>query len=828
MMYIKRSLFFLLVLIFALLIAVLFYSCGVKREPLKINLPEGKTGRIIYLVGDVFISQDGKQWEKANIGSRIMEDMLLKTGPNSYCEIILNNGTLFRMKDRSQIHFVLLPSGEKYNRSMIEVIRGEILGKALRVGYKSIDTFITGTLNVEVKGTEFIIKATEGEKGGFTEVMVGTGKVIVRINATIPSSSERTKALSRIERKIKRGFVLRENSSLVFEGARLQRINNLLQKLVSSKDPSIEDELEKEIILTPLPIDEKEALKFEELKNIQPEFVIGDDFYLSPNFDGIKDIMIFRPGRAVKSKVMGWRFCIVDGRGRIRKIILNRPPEIEEFVEIPEEIQWNCIADNGQVLEDGVYSYEFYVNEKNGLEKLLIKGRVFIDKTPPKLSFTVNDISFSPNGDDIKDTIKFNVSTEEAVKWTFTVSTPEGIIVKTDEWEGKPPEEIIWDGTGDNEAILPDGVYNITLSGEDVAGNVASKTIEGITIDVRERQASIWVDNPIFSPNGDGKLDRVTFYPVLSDRSRIDTWDLVVQTEKGDTARRFRGRRYVPRRIVWDGKPKTTYDFEVKELPSGKYYYFMKIIYRSGVNTYAFKKELILDNDPPKISLEIEPKLFSPDGDGVDDFLYIRPTIQDISTIKSWKAVIYTSDGRVFKTFEGKGEPAKELVWDGLSDRGYLVDSGEDYYCIFEATDAGYNTGVSERVDFSIDILVIPTERGLKIRISNIEFGFDNDTLEGEKTFEILDKIVEVLKKYSDYSVIIEGHTDNVGDERYNLILSKRRARAVGMYLIRHGIAEERLSYVGHGPRYPIDTNDTPEGRARNRRVEFILVKEKR
>ena len=109
--------------------------------------------------------------------------------------------------------------------------------------------------------------------------------------------------------------------------------------------------------------------------------------------------------------------------------------------------------------------------------------------------------------------------------------------------------------------------------------------------------------------------------------------------------------------------------------------------------------------------------------------------------------------------------------------------------------------------------------------MSNIEFGFNTADLKGDKTFEILDNIVFVLQKYEKYSIIVEGHTDSTGNEEYNRTLSKNRAESVGRYLIVNGIDEERLSYEGLGAQYPVDTNETPEGRARNRRVEFILVK---
>ena len=70
----------------------------------------------------------------------------------------------------------------------------------------------------------------------------------------------------------------------------------------------------------------------------------------------------------------------------------------------------------------------------------------------------------------------------------------------------------------------------------------------------------------------------------------------------------------------------------------------------------------------------------------------------------------------------------------------------------------------------------------------------------------------------------INGHTDNVGSDSANLTLSENRAKAVFDYLVEAGIAPTRLSTRGYGETQAIDTNDTPEGRANNRRTEFVIV----
>jgi OOP family OmpA-OmpF porin len=92
---------------------------------------------------------------------------------------------------------------------------------------------------------------------------------------------------------------------------------------------------------------------------------------------------------------------------------------------------------------------------------------------------------------------------------------------------------------------------------------------------------------------------------------------------------------------------------------------------------------------------------------------------------------------------------------------------------------------------------------------------------------EYLKQIVSLLENFPTTKMKINGHTDNVGTEEYNVQLSKNRALAVYNYLISQGIKSERLSYAYFGTKYPVSSNDTEEGRRNNRRVEFEMQNKK-
>jgi outer membrane protein OmpA-like peptidoglycan-associated protein len=108
-----------------------------------------------------------------------------------------------------------------------------------------------------------------------------------------------------------------------------------------------------------------------------------------------------------------------------------------------------------------------------------------------------------------------------------------------------------------------------------------------------------------------------------------------------------------------------------------------------------------------------------------------------------------------------------------------------------------------------------------KAVIYGIYFDFNSDKIKPESK-PVMDEIAAALKDNPDWKLSVDGYTDNIGGDRYNLDLSQRRSASVKQALItQYNIAPDRLTTGGHGAASPIDTNDTLEGRARNRRVEL-------
>ena len=110
---------------------------------------------------------------------------------------------------------------------------------------------------------------------------------------------------------------------------------------------------------------------------------------------------------------------------------------------------------------------------------------------------------------------------------------------------------------------------------------------------------------------------------------------------------------------------------------------------------------------------------------------------------------------------------------------------------------------------------------------SQINFVANSDLIIGQKTRTILDEIIKLLQENPKGKISIEGYASSDGDSNFNKALSIKRAEAVLEYLITGGIEQYRLEIRGYGEEDPISTNQTPEGRAVNRRVQFRAIKEK-
>jgi len=150
-----------------------------------------------------------------------------------------------------------------------------------------------------------------------------------------------------------------------------------------------------------------------------------------------------------------------------------------------------------------------------------------------------------------------------------------------------------------------------------------------------------------------------------------------------------------------------------------------------------------------------------------------------------------------------------------VDNKGCEIDSDQDG--VVDSQDKCPNTPAGAKVDESGCRIIL--EKDVSIAL-NITFANNSDEITDNFTQEI-QKVAEFMRQYPDTTAVIEGHTDNRGAASYNQQLSEKRAKAVMQYIVeKFSINASRLSSVGVGEASPIASNDSLEGRAKNRRVQ--------
>ena len=121
-----------------------------------------------------------------------------------------------------------------------------------------------------------------------------------------------------------------------------------------------------------------------------------------------------------------------------------------------------------------------------------------------------------------------------------------------------------------------------------------------------------------------------------------------------------------------------------------------------------------------------------------------------------------------------------------------------------------------------LEMNILNNESGKEVVLNNVLFDTDSYILLEVSLTELF-ILLDYLKKNPHINIHIEGHTDNVGDVKHNIILSENRAKSVYNFLKDRGIDSQRLSYKGYGESRPIDTNNSEAGRRNNRRTSFVI-----
>lgn len=547
----------------------------------------------------------------------------------------------------------------------------------------------------------------------------------------------------------------------------------------------------------------------------------------SPNGDGVRDVLTLMPRLSVTRNIESWSLDIYNELGSLSLSLQGTSP-------VPQSVTFDGRDQSGSLYPDGDYRGLLSVTYLNGDTPQAASAVFSLDTVEPVGALSAAYTVFSPNGDGRKDTVEIWQSSSAEQSWQGSILDSARRTVRSYAWEGRVAP-VVWDARDNAGAIVADGNYHYQLTATDAAGNSTLVSLASIVVDTRSTPVSVAWTARSFSPNGDGIMENVGFNVTASFPENMVAWTLDVLTGSGTSVRTIGGSGRIPQRVTWDGRDQDG------GMTEGWYAASVAIEYLNGnVGSASSQAGTVLDITSPILTVSSAPTPFSPDNDGFDDLMTISLAAADATAIEEWSAVITDPAGNPFRTYSGIGALPRQLTWNGLSDDGELAQSAEDYLITVTARDSVWNTGSAGHT-LPVDILVLREGDRLRIVISSIYFKpFTADYLsiapeDAERNLRTLDRLAEILTKYGQYQIRLEGHAVRVywndpqrlqTEEREVLLpLSTQRAEVIRQALIERGIAASRMTTEGFGGTQPVVPHGDLENRWKNRRVEFLLIR---
>ncbi len=494
-------------------------------------------------------------------------------------------------------------------------------------------------------------------------------------------------------------------------------------------------------------------------------------------------------------------------------------------------VRWDGRNDRGEPVNDGQYIAHLQV-EAGTTGTLQDRTSPFtVDTTPPSVGLERSPEIVSPDGDGFQDQLIIRPRLSENTRSRLIVRRQgQEIAIRAPELNR---ESISWTPRTDDGEILPDGSYTLLIESVDTAGNRGLSEELPFLVDTRPVSGFIRVSAGAFNPHAATGAG-VTFTPVLPVTQGLVQWRIdVISLDRPEDAPiplvRGTGGGPPPDIVPWNGRTATG-----SPLADGRYVARLHGQYSHGPVVDTRSPEVLLDTTPPDLTVNTTPELFSPDGDGQDDILEFHIAAVDASPIGYWVLEIYDPRGEFFTDFGGPGPPPERLRWDGRASNGELVQSAERYTWQLEAGDVLGNIAQLEG-SISTDVLVEPFGSGYRIRVPSITFPpnsaeliMDNRNEEGVRNREVIDRLVEILRRFPEYEIVVEGHAVNLSgtarEEQLELQpLSQQRAAAVRRALIERGIPGRTVTAEGRGGTVPVVDHQDEANRWKNRRVDFIL-----
>lgn len=545
----------------------------------------------------------------------------------------------------------------------------------------------------------------------------------------------------------------------------------------------------------------------------------------SPNGDGRKDSIGLFPSTNDPSGLVGYTVTVTGQENQTVRTFQGGST-------LPARLTWDGLSDSGTRAPEGLYRVALALRYGSGKTAGAQSPSFVLDTTAPAVEAVADFSIFSPNGDGKKDVVTIRQTSSQETVWNASLTDQQNRVIRSYSWKDRV-QNVVWDGKDEAGNQVPDGAYSYLVSAEDAAGNLTAVSLRGLQVDNRQTNVFLTLNKTAFSPVQEGEKGLIRFNIVPTLKEGISSWSLKMIHRTRGVVREFSGTTDLPGVMAWDGKSEGA-------LQEGNYQAELTVGYLKGDEPRVVSAGFTVDATAPEVQFSLAPELFSPDNDGLADELTIGMKVTDLVGVENWNLQIRDPEGSLFIEFSGKEAPAENLIWDGRSRTGELVQAAVDYRYTLQVTDRLGQTRELKGL-IPIDILVIKDGDRYKIAVPSIVFAasstkiVDDGTEVGEKNKQILRRIAQILNRFGSYKVLIEGHAnvtrfqspESIQKEDQDILrpLSLGRANEVRSELVKNGVANGRLSVAGLGGSRPVAAFDDRANIWKNRRVEFILLR---
>lgn len=423
----------------------------------------------------------------------------------------------------------------------------------------------------------------------------------------------------------------------------------------------------------------------------------------SPNGDGVKDELPVSAQTSNFKDIDKFKVYIRDSRGStVRSYDFGNKP--------PQSFTWDGRDNGGQPVPEGEYSIISFIENPagNSVQNLIAGIRLVTNYQTVELDLKNLDggLTFSPvvSG---QDTISFKTKLSDdrgLESWSFKVYDQSGAVVREIRGETPFPNDIVWDGKDNDKKVLPDGDYSCDLEVFFDSGNHPRTVKKTVRIDATPPKVTVKPEYLSFSPNGDGKLDTITFAQSATGNDG-DILEMKIADQVGNIVYY---NKYVkkdfPTNFIWNGL-----DRNLSPLPEGKYTLTFEGTDAVGNRSVTSVKDILLKTGLEKVSIQSDVSAISPTNSMANSRAVLVPSVSSKDGIVSFTVEIRNEGNALVRTYKFP-DFTNRVEWDGKDEAGRLVKDGVYYYSLkvkYNYGDEPQSTAKPVRVKASMPELTV-------------------------------------------------------------------------------------------------------------------------